>query len=88
MSLNESQSYILKQHGVFSEDIEHFNDDNNSMEITYKDGSKRTVCSIITRTMGYHRPVSDWNIGKKSEFATRKYFKIDEQDYKLKQSAE
>lgn len=25
--------------------------------------------------MGYHRPVSNWNIGKKQEFADRKVFK-------------
>jgi hypothetical protein len=25
--------------------------------------------------MGYHRPVSYFNIGKKQEFADRKYFK-------------
>ena len=46
---------------------------------------ERQPCEIWSRTMGYHRPVSEWNIGKKSEFATRKYFKIDEQ---LKQAAE
>ena len=25
--------------------------------------------------MGYHRPISGWNIGKKQEYADRKYFK-------------
>lgn len=25
--------------------------------------------------MGYHRPISGWNIGKKQEFADRKVFK-------------
>lgn len=49
---------------------------------------ERTKCEIWSRTMGYHRPVSEWNIGKKAEFATRKYFSINEDDYSLKQAAE
>ena len=36
---------------------------------------KRTRCEIWTRVMGYHRPVSGWNLGKQSEFHERKYFK-------------
>lgn len=34
----------------------------------------RTPCQIYTRVMGYLRPVSAYNIGKKSEFYSRKYF--------------
>lgn len=40
---------------------------------------KRTKCEIWSRVMGYHRPVSYFNIGKKSEFEERSkkggYFK-------------
>jgi hypothetical protein len=36
--------------------------------------SKRTICQIWTRAMGYCRPVDNFNKGKKSEFAERKYF--------------
>lgn len=35
----------------------------------------RTKCEVWTRVMGYHRPVSDFNIGKKSEHMSRKHFK-------------
>jgi hypothetical protein len=35
---------------------------------------KRTPCQVYTRVMGYLRPVSHYNIGKKSEFYSRKYF--------------
>ena len=35
---------------------------------------ERTKCEIWTRVMGYLRPVSEYNIGKKSEFASRKTF--------------
>jgi len=36
---------------------------------------ERTPCEIWTRVMGYHRPVSGWNPGKKSEHRERLYFK-------------
>lgn len=32
------------------------------------------VCEVWTRVMGYHRPVSSFNIGKKGEFAERTSF--------------
>lgn len=35
---------------------------------------ERTRCEIYTRVMGYYRPVTQFNSGKKSEFYTRKYF--------------
>ena len=35
---------------------------------------ERTPCQIYTRVMWYHRPVSSYNIGKKSEFYSRNYF--------------
>lgn len=35
---------------------------------------ERQPCEIWTRVMGYHRPVSEFNKGKKSEFYARKCF--------------
>ncbi|MBP8017021.1 hypothetical protein KAZ01_03345 [Candidatus Gracilibacteria bacterium] len=35
---------------------------------------KRTKCEVYTRVMGYHRPVSQFNEGKKSEYYSRTYF--------------
>ncbi|PLC49645.1 hypothetical protein CR159_12025 [Pollutimonas subterranea] len=35
---------------------------------------ERQACEIWTRVMGYHRPMSSFNIGKKGEFHERKYF--------------
>ncbi len=45
---------------------------------------ERTKCDIRTRVMGYIRPVSGYNQGKKSEFYGRKNFeesKIDNSDF-------
>lgn len=35
---------------------------------------ERQPCEIWTRVMGYYRPVENWNIGKKQEYADRVYF--------------
>jgi anaerobic ribonucleoside-triphosphate reductase len=35
---------------------------------------ERQRCEIWTRVMGYHRPVSSFNIGKKGEFHERTFF--------------
>ena len=47
----------------------------NEEEIVLKD-EERQPCEVWTRVMGYFRPVSDFNIGKKSEYAERKCFNI------------
>lgn len=39
----------------------------------------RTECEIYSRVVGYMRPVSQWNIGKRQEFKDRKMFKIKEE---------
>ena len=36
--------------------------------------AERQPCEIWTRVMGYHRPASSFNTGKKGEFHERKYF--------------
>lgn len=35
---------------------------------------ERTLCEIFTRVMGYFRPVSQYNTGKKQEFKDRRWF--------------
>ena len=45
-------------------------------EIVLKD-EERQKCEIWTRVMGYHRPISSFNKGKKSEFYERKCFTED-----------
>jgi hypothetical protein len=35
---------------------------------------ERTRCEVWTRVMGYHRPVTSFNKGKKSEHRERKFF--------------
>ncbi len=35
---------------------------------------ERQPCEVWTRVMGYHRPVSSFNIGKKGEHKERQFF--------------
>ena len=44
----------------------------NDIELT---DDERQRCEIWTRVMGYHRPVSEFNIGKKAEHAARQHFR-------------
>lgn len=44
------------------------------MDQTNQTNANRTRCEVWTRVMGYHRPVSHFNIGKKSEHYSRKHF--------------
>lgn len=41
--------------------------------ITLKD-EERQPCEVWTRVMGYFRPFSEFNCGKKAEFMSRKCF--------------
>ena len=38
------------------------------------DDAERQPCEVWTRVMGYHRPVSQFNKGKKQEHAERLHF--------------
>ena len=36
---------------------------------------ERTKCEVWTRVMGYFRPISGFNTGKRSEFYSREFYK-------------
>ena len=39
------------------------------------DDNERQPCGRYpARVMGYHRPVSQWNVGKKGEYEERRFF--------------
>lgn len=46
----------------------------NTSELLQQVPQLRTKCEVWTRVMGYHRPVSQFNIGKKSEHTERTHF--------------
>jgi hypothetical protein len=46
----------------------------NESDIIELRDEERTRCEIWTRVMGYHRPVSAFNAGKRAEHGERCYF--------------
>lgn len=65
----------LLSYGIPIDNVTDFNEATG--RVTFLDGTWRTVCQVWCRCMGYHRPVSDFNIGKKQEFKERVPFKTD-----------
>ncbi len=55
-----------------------FNNDDNmprgQISVTELKDNERQPCEIWTRVMGYFRPLSEFNKGKKAEFLERKTF--------------
>ncbi len=49
-------------------------DKKSGAKMTELKDCERTRCERWTRVMGYHRPVSEFNPGKKSEHDERLYF--------------
>lgn len=45
-----------------------------AMSVSLLTDAERTRCEVWTRVMGYHRPVTSFNKGKKSEHAERRHF--------------
>jgi hypothetical protein len=50
------------------------NQEAQALEILALKDEERQPCEIWTRVMGYHRPVSSFNTGKKGEYYQRCYF--------------
>lgn len=46
----------------------------NEQTAALLDDAERQRCEVWTRVMGYHRPVTSFNRGKKSEHYERKHF--------------
>jgi anaerobic ribonucleoside-triphosphate reductase-like protein len=44
-----------------------------AIELTLND-DERQPCEVWTRVMGYHRPVSSFNVGKQGEHNERRFF--------------
>ncbi len=40
-------------------------------------------CEVFSRVVGYLRPISSWNVGKKQEFKDRKDYLLREEDESL-----
>lgn len=69
--LSEFAEAVLKNHKISEEDVAEVSSD---LVITFKDGTKQQVCEVWSRVMGYYRPMSEYNVGKRQEHADRELF--------------
>ena len=69
--LSEFEQSVVKNHKLDEEKIDHIEP---TLVVVYKDGSKHQIVECWSRCMGYYRPMSEYNIGKRQEHEDRKYF--------------
>lgn len=48
--------------------------EHNALSDVQLTDAERQPCEVWTRVMGYHRPVSSFNIGKQGEHQERQFF--------------
>ncbi len=72
--LSEFAKGVLKNHRINEEDVESVD---NNLVVTFKDGSQQQICEVWSRVMGYYRPMSEYNVGKRQEHADRLLFAED-----------
>lgn len=70
--LNDEQAYVARQNGLDPDTLQSI--DVQTGRVVMLDGSEHQICQVITRVMGYHRPVTDWNKGKQAEHTQRRLF--------------
>lgn len=69
--LNEYALAVLENHKIDPEQVESVD---NSLVVTFKDGSMHQICEVWSRVMGYYRSMSEYNVGKRQEHEDRKLF--------------
>lgn len=69
--LSEFAQAVLKNHKINEEDVAEVND---NLVVTFKDGSRQQICEVWSRVMGYYRPMSEYNVGKRQEHEDRELF--------------
>lgn len=69
--LSEFAQNVLKNNKIDEKDVESVD---NNLVITFKDGTKQQIVECWSRCMGYYRPMSEYNVGKRQEHADRTLF--------------
>lgn len=70
--LSEFAKAVLKNNRIPEDDVDQVD---SNLVVTFRDGSQQQICEVWSRVMGYYRPQSEYNVGKRQEHADRKLFK-------------
>lgn len=69
--LSEFEQAVLKNNRIDEDDVASVD---TNMVVTMKDGTKHQIVESYSRCMGYYRPMSEYNVGKRQEHEDRQYF--------------
>lgn len=69
--LSDFEMAVLKNNRIDPDDVEGVS---TSYVVKMKDGSEHQLCEVYSRVMGYLRPMSEYNVGKRQEHADRVLF--------------
>lgn len=69
--LSEFERAVLKNNRINEDNVESVD---ANLVVTLKDGTKHQIVESFSRVMGYIRPLSEYNIGKRQEHADRTLF--------------
>ena len=72
--LSEFEMAILKNNRIDPEEVDGVS---TTYVVKMKDGSEHQLVETYSRVMGYLRPMSEYNIGKRQEHADRQLFSND-----------
>lgn len=70
--LSDFELAVLKNAKINQDDVEGVT---TGYVVKMKDGSEHQLCEVYTRVMGYLRPKSEFNVGKRQEHDDRVLFK-------------
>lgn len=70
--LSEFELAVLKNNQIDPSTVESVD---SKYVVTLKDGTKHQIVECYTRCMGYIKPMSEFNIGKRQEHADRQLFR-------------
>lgn len=69
--LSDYAQSVLKAYKINEEDVQ---DVSTELVVTMKDGTRQQLCEVWSRVMGYYRPMSEYNVGKRQEHEDRQLF--------------
>lgn len=72
--LSEFEMAILKNNRIDPEEVDGVS---TTYVVKMKDGTEHQLVETYSRVMGYYRPMSEYNVGKRQEHADRQLFSND-----------
>lgn len=69
--LSDFEKAVLKNNQIDEDLVEGVS---TSYIVKFKDGTEQQICEVYSRVMGYWRPKSEYNVGKRQEHNDRRLF--------------